>query len=150
MKKMYKLTALLLALCIFTVQLLEFDEAVQKLFIRHDGGEDTPKGVLKASLYPDYAEIQDKEAANLLVSLDIYRGIPVDGKFIFGGSRKLAKSVFIRMLMAAYGGYKKDIFAVERIESGTQYTLGEIKAAVDCASVRQGQYQAGHEGRRCV
>ena len=107
---------------------LEFDEAVQKLYVRHDGGEDTPKGILKASLYPDYAEIQDKEAANLLVSLDIYRGIPVEDGFIFGGSRKLAKSAFLRMLMAACGGYKKDIFAVERIESGI--TVAEAKAMV--------------------
>lgn len=109
-----------------TATKLEFDEEVQKLYKRHDGGEDTPKGVLKASLYPDYSEIQEKEAAALLVTLDIYRGIPAEDGFIFGGDRKLAKSAFIRMLMAACGGYKKDIFAVERIEEGI--TVAEAKA----------------------
>ena len=109
-----------------TATKLEFDEEVQKLYKRHDGGEDTPKGVLKASLYPDYSEIQEKEAAALLVTLDIYRGIPTEDGFIFGGDRKLAKSAFIRMLMAACGGYKKDIFAVERIEEGI--TVAEAKA----------------------
>lgn len=111
-----------------TIHTLEFDDAIQKLFIRHDGGEDTPKGILKASLYPDYAEIQDKEAAKLLVSLDIYRGIPENDGFIFGGSRKLAKSAFVRMLMAACGGFKKDIFAVERMETGI--TVAEAKTMV--------------------
>ena len=108
-----------------TTAQLEFDEKVQKLYKRHDGGEDTPKGILKASLYPDYSEIQEKEAAALLVTLDIYRGIPVEGGFIFGGDRELAKSAFIRMLMAACGGYKKDIFAVARIEEGI--TVAEAK-----------------------
>lgn len=95
---------------------LEFDDEVQKLFTHHDGGEDTPKGILKASDYPDYAEIQDKEAAALMVTLDIYRGIPEDGSFVFGAKRILAKSAFQRMLLAACGGYKKHIFAIERIE----------------------------------
>lgn len=109
-------------------ELLAYDDEVQKLYTRHDGGEDTPKGVLKAALYPDYAEIQDKEAAALLVSLDIYRGVPAEGAFLFDGTRKLSRSAFLRMLMAACGDYKKNIFAVERIEAGI--SINEAKNLV--------------------
>ncbi len=100
-----------------TSQALEFDDAVQKLFIRHDGGEDTPKGILKAADYPDYDAIADKEAAALMVSLDIFRGVPEGGGFVFGADRLLAKSAFVRMLAAACGRYKKEIFAIERIDA---------------------------------
>ena len=62
----------------------ELDNEVQRLYTRHDGGEDTPKGIFKAADYPDYDSISDKEAAALMVSLDIYRGIPENGGFVFG------------------------------------------------------------------
>lgn len=111
-----------------TIIQLEYDEAVQKLYTRHDGGEDPPKGVLQAALYPDYADIQDKEAAALLVSLDIYRGIPEDGGFLFGGARLLSRSAFDRMLMAACGACKKDVFAIPRCEE--PITVNEAKNLV--------------------
>lgn len=49
-----------------TATKLEFDEEVQKLYKRHDGGEDTPKGVLKASLYRIIQKFKRKKLRHCL------------------------------------------------------------------------------------
>ena len=75
--------------------MLQFDDAIDALYKRHDGGQDTRKGVRRVTEYPDYDRIPDPDAAALLVSLDIYRGVPVEGEtdvFVFGSDGILAES----------------------------------------------------------
>ena len=118
---------------------IAFDDELDKLYRRHDGGQDTVKGVLKASDYVDYERIPDKQAAGLLVSLDVFRGVgpeepeaaaPQEGPggrggmpkgpecFYFEPDRLLAESAFQRMLEKACGTPRAEVFKIQRSEGG--------------------------------
>ncbi len=96
----------------------EFDDAVDKLYRRRDGGEDTPKGVAAAKDYPDFDSIPDPGAAAIMVSLDIFRGVPEDGGYVYGGDRLVAESAFKRMVEKACGTPFAEVFKIERSEGG--------------------------------
>ena len=111
-------------------QILQFDDAVDALYTKHDGGQDTRKGVICARDYPDLSEIPDFDAAALLVSLDIYRGVPQGNDvFTFGADSLLAESAFRRMLVAAQGKDHDEVKKIERSEGGISY--GEALALVN-------------------
>ena len=98
---------------------LQFDDAIDKLFRQHDGGQDTLKGVTKAADYQDRDSIPDFETAALLVSLDIFRGTPLgDDKFAFGADDLLARSAFQRMLLRVQGTDWEQVREVPRSEDG--------------------------------
>ncbi len=100
-------------------QIFEFDDAIDKLYVRHDGGQDTRKGAACLAGYTDYAEIPCKEDAALLIALDIYRGVYLGpDTFCFGAERLLAKSAFERMLERACGVPAKNLKGGERSEGG--------------------------------
>ncbi len=105
-----------------TNQNLQFDDAIDALYKRHDGGQDTRKGVCKAADYPDRAEIPDFDAAALLVSLDIYRGVPQGGDvFAFGAEDLLAESAFDRMLARTVGTDMDEVKKIQRSQGGISY-----------------------------
>ena len=101
-------------------KVLQFDDAIDALYKRHDGGQDTRKGVAKAADYPDRDSIPDFEAAALLVSLDIYRGVPTGepDEFRFGAEDLLAESAFRRMLARARGADMDEVREIGRSEGG--------------------------------
>lgn len=104
--------------------ILQFDDAIDALYKRHDGGQDTRKGVRKATEYPDYEQIPDKDAAALLVTLDIFRGVPVEGEtdvFAFGPEGILAESAFDRMLARTIGTDMDEVKKIERSAGGISY-----------------------------
>ena len=104
-----------------STQILQYDDAIDALYRRHDGGQDTRKGVQRAADYPDAAEIRDFDAAALLVSLDIFRGVPVEGEtdvFRFGPDDLLAESAFTRMLERACGTDMDEVKKIARSEGG--------------------------------
>lgn len=103
---------------------LQFDDAIDVLYRKHDGGQDTRKGVSRAADYPDRAEIPDLDAAALLVYLDIYRGVPVEGEtdvFAFGPEGILAESAFDRMLARTVGTDMDEVKKIERSAGGISY-----------------------------
>lgn len=124
--------------------ILEFDDAIDKLYVRHDGGQDTRKGVIVAADYPDIAEISDINAAALLVSLDIFRGVPIgEDEFIFGADRHLAESAFCRLLARTCGTPRKEVQKIARSEGGLTYgtalkmvneKLGSVTLEAGCPS----------------
>lgn len=106
------------------VETLQFDDAIDRLYRRHDGGQDTRKGVQRATDYSDYATIPDVAAAALLVSLDIYRGVPVEGQkdvFSFGSGHILAESAFQRMLERTIGTDMEQVKKIQRSQGGISY-----------------------------
>ena len=107
-----------------TTEKLQFDDAIDALYKRHDGGQDTRKGVTRASEYKDLAEIPDFDAAALLVYLDIFRGVPVEGEqdvFAFGPRGILAESAFDRMLAKTVGTDIDEVKKIERSQGGIAY-----------------------------
>lgn len=103
---------------------LRFDDEIDSLYKRHDGGQDTRKGVQKAADYLDVREIPDIEAAALLVSLDIYRGVPAEDKvdtFLFGAEDILGESAFERMLARAIGTDMDEVKKIPRSQGGITY-----------------------------
>ncbi len=117
---------------------LEFDDEIDKLYQRHDGGQDTRKGVLKAADYQDVESIPNIDAAALLVYLDIFRGVPQGGDvFAFGADRRLAESAFLRMLERTCGTPRKEILKISRLESGISYgaALSLVNAALGGVSL---------------
>ena len=104
-------------------KLLQFDDAIDELYRRHDGGQDTRKGVQRASDFPDRESIPDFDAAALLVYLDIYRGVPTEtpDEFLFGPEDLLAESAFDRMLARAVGMEMDEVKKICRSESGISY-----------------------------
>jgi len=105
-------------------EVLQFDDAIDALYKRHDGGQDTRKGVTRAADYPDKDSIPDFDAAALLVYLDIYRGVPVEGAqdvFAFGAEGILAESAFDRMLARAVGTDMDEVKKIERSAGGITY-----------------------------
>lgn len=114
---------------------LQFDDLIDSLYNRHDGGQDTRKGVKKATEYLDYASIPDVSAAALLVSLDIYRGVPVADKvdtFLFGAEDFLAESAFDRMLARAVGTDMDAVKKIPRSQGGITYgsALKKVNALI--------------------
>ena len=103
--------------------LLQFDDAIDALYKRHDGGQDTRKGVQRASDFPDRDSIPDFDAAALMVYLDIYRGVPTENpdEFRFGPQDLLAESAFDRMLARAVGTEMDEVKKIERSEGGITY-----------------------------
>lgn len=107
-----------------TIENLQFDDAIDALYQRHDGGQDTRKGVTRASEYKDRDSIPDFGAAALLVYLDIFRGVPVEGEtdvFAFGAEGILAKSAFDRMLAKTLGTDIDEVKKIERSAGGISY-----------------------------
>ena len=107
-----------------TTTTLQYDDAIDALYRRHDGGQDTRKGVAKAADYPDRADIPDFDAAALLVYLDIYRGVPIEGEpdvFVFGADGLLAESAFDRMLARTAGTDMDEVKKIERSKGGISY-----------------------------
>ena len=107
-----------------TINNLQFDDAIDALYKRHDGGQDTRKGVTRASEYKDRDSIPDLEAAALLVYLDIFRGVPVEGEtdvFSFGADGVLAESAFDRMLAKTVGMDIDEVKKIGRSERGISY-----------------------------
>ncbi len=105
-------------------QKLQFDDAIDALYRRHDGGQDTRKGVSRAADYPDVRSIPDLDAAALLVYLDIFRGVPVEGEpdvFEFGADALLAESAFDRMLARTIGTDMDEVKKIARSEGGVTY-----------------------------
>ena len=105
-------------------KLLQFDDAIDALYKRHDGGQDTRKGVCMAADYPDKGEIPDLDAAALLVYLDIFRGVPVEDQvdvFAFGADGILAESAFDRMLAKTVGTDMDEVKKIARSEGGITY-----------------------------
>ena len=101
---------------------LQFDDAIDALYKRHDGGQDTPKGVTRATAYIDKDQIHDMDAAALLVSLDIYRGVPQDdGGFAFDAGGILAESAFDRMLARTVGKDMDEVKQIGRSAGGITY-----------------------------
>ena len=111
------------------IPVLEFDDAIDELFVRHDGGQDTRKGVTRLAEYTDLPEIPNQADAALLVALDIFRGVYLSpDTFCFGPERLLAKSAFDRMLKRACGVRAKDLKGGERVEE--PLTLGQAVTQV--------------------
>ena len=112
---------------------LQFDDAVDKLYRRHDGGQDTRKGVARAADYRDRDSIPDFDAAALLVYLDIYRGVPTEDPdvFEFGADGRLARSAFVRMLEKTKGTDGEEVRKIPRSEDGI--TRGQALALVNDA-----------------
>ena len=120
-------------------QVLQFDDAIDARYQKHDGGQDQRKGVARAADFADYPLIPDPEAAALLVSLDIYRGVPQGGDvFSFGTEDLLAESAFQRMLERTLGMDMEEIKKIPRSDGGISYgaalervnrLMGERKAA---------------------
>ena len=103
-------------------KLLQFDDAIDALYKRRDGGQDTPKGVTRADAYPDKESIPNLDDAALLVHLDIFRGVPVgDDVFVFGADGILAESAFDRMLAKTIGTDIDDVKKITRSEGGITY-----------------------------
>ena len=104
-------------------KLLQFDDAIDALYKRHDGGQDTRKGVQRASDFPDRDSIPDFDAAALMVYLDIYRGVPTENpdEFRFGPQDLLAESAFDRMLARAVGTEMDEVKKIERSAGGISY-----------------------------
>jgi len=104
-------------------KLLQFDDAIDELYKRHDGGQDTRKGVQRASDFPDRDSIPDFDAAALMVYLDIYRGVPTENpdEFRFGPQDLLAESAFDRMLARAVGTEMDEVKKIERSAGGISY-----------------------------
>ena len=104
-------------------KLLQFDDAIDALYKRHDGGQDTRKGVKRASDFPDRDSIPDFDAAALMVYLDIYRGVPTENpdEFRFGPQDLLAESAFDRMLARAVGTEMDEVKKIERSAGGISY-----------------------------
>ena len=102
---------------------LQYDDAIDKLYRRHDGGQDTRKGVIRAADYLDRDRVPDFDAAALLVYLDIFRGVPTDrpDEFIFGAEDLLARSAFQRMLERAMGTDGEEVRKIERSKDGVSY-----------------------------
>lgn len=101
---------------------LQFDDAIDALYRRHDGGQDTPKGVTRAAYYPDKNSIPDMDAAALLVYLDIYRGVPQgEDVFAFGADDILAESAFDRMLARTLATDMDEVKKIPRSEGGITY-----------------------------
>lgn len=105
-----------------TTKTLQFDDAIDALYRRRDGGQDTPKGVTKAENFPDKETIPDLGAAALLVYLDIYRGVPQGNDvFAFGADGILAESAFDRMIARTLGTDMDEVKKIERSEGGISY-----------------------------
>lgn len=103
-------------------QILQFDDAIDALYKRHDGGQDTRKGVSRAADYADRASIPDLDAAALLVYLDIFRGVPQgEDVFAFGASDLLSESAFDRMLARTVGTDMDEVKQIPRSEGGITY-----------------------------
>jgi hypothetical protein len=101
---------------------LQFDDAIDALYRKHDGGQDTRKGVTRASEFSDFSQIPDQDAAALLVYLDIYRGVPQGNDvFAFGPDDILAESAFDRMLKRALGTDMDEVKKIERSQGGISY-----------------------------
>lgn len=119
---------------------LQFDDAIDVLYRKHDGGQDTRKGVCRAADYPDVADIPDFDAAALLVYLDIFRGVPVEGEtdvFSFGAGDILAESAFDRMLARTVGTDMDEVKKIARSQSGISYgaALAKINALLGGATL---------------
>lgn len=107
-----------------TIEKLQFDDAIDALYKRHDGGQDTRKGVTRASEYKDRNSIPDFDAAALLVYLDIFRGVPVEGEtdvFVFDAEGILAESAFDRMLAKTVGTDIDEVKKIGRSKGGISY-----------------------------
>jgi hypothetical protein len=110
-------------------QNLQFDDAIDQLYRRHDGGQDTRKGVTRVTEFSDYGDIPDTQAAALMVYLDIFRGVPQEnGSFRFGAEELLAESAFERMLQRTLGTDMDQVKEIQRSQGGISY--GEALAQV--------------------
>ena len=118
--------------------LLEFDDSLDSLYRRHDGGQDPRKGVIRAADYADFDSIPDPDAAALLVYLDIFRGIPLGNDvFAFGPDRLLSRSAFYRMLERTKGTAGEEVRKIGRSRDGICYAeaLGLVNAALGSAQL---------------
>ncbi len=141
---------------------LEFDDALDVMYTRHDGGDDPPKGVISVKDFHDLDQIGDIDSAALAVSLDIFRGLPVGEKFanakrpegmagmmfqypdpdyyVFSGDSLLAKSAFDRMLARAKGIPSKQWLKIARVDEPLTFAEAFDMVARLTANIRLDQF----------